>query len=249
MRRLACWAALAIAAAWPASAAENLVAGLSQDAIQITSSYNGTDIAVFGAIEYPQSDAKYDVAVVVRGPDADMRVRRKGRVALVWINQDRAILRAMPSYYFIAATRPLAAIASSTTLRQYGLGLDALMPRAVTGPDDPEPFRQALIRREQKVGLYMQSSDAVKFLSGTLFRVRLKLPASAPRGQYRAEVYLFHAGRVIGVQSTPLSIDQTGLERRLFDFAYFDPIAYGLATVLMAVLLGWFSALVFRRIE
>ncbi len=85
----------------------------------------------------------------------------------------------MPTYYFIAGTRPLGEIASPATLRQYGLGLDALMPRSVMGPHDPEPFRQAAIRHEQHAGLYSQSSDAVKFLSGTLFRVRVPLPAAA----------------------------------------------------------------------
>jgi len=53
---------------------------------------------------------------------------------------------------------------------------------------------------------------------------------------------------VVSAQSTPLYVDQTGLERRLFNFAHQEPFAYGISTVLMAAALGWLSSLVFRRI-
>lgn len=249
MTRLAILVLLAIGAAAPAAAAEDLVSGLSQDSIQITSSYTGAEIVVFGAIERPVSAARPDIVVVVRGPEADMRVRRKGRVAGIWINRNRVILHGLPSYYFVASTRKLTRIAPEKTLRQYALGVAVLAPRSMTGPHDPEPFRQALIRHERKAGLYGEAEGGVRFLSGTLFRARVPLPASAPSGKYIAEVYLVRDGAVIGVQSSPLSIDQIGLERRLIDFARFDPLAYGLSTVMLAVLLGWLSSLAFRRME
>jgi len=235
--------------ALPVAAAENLVSGLSQDTIEIRSNYNGAEITVFGAVERPVADAKPDIVVVVRGPDADMRVRRKDRVAGIWINRNRVVLRGMPSYYFAASNRPLPKIANDAILRQYGLGLSALAPRATQGRHNPEPFRQALIRHQERAELYAQREGAVQFLSGTLFRVRVPLPASAPRGKYIAAVYLLRDGQMIDARSSALSIDQTGLERRVFDFSRTDPLAYGLSTVLIAVLMGWLSSLAFRRAE
>ena len=249
MNRLALLAFLFAGPALPAPAAENLVSGLSQDTIQITSSYNGAQIVVFGAIERPEAEIKPDIVVVVRGPDADIRVRRKDHVAGIWINRNRVVLRGMPSYYFAASSRPLSKIAGAAILRQYGLGLAALTPRATRGRHDPEPFRQALIRHQERAGLYVQQEGAVQFLSGTLFRVGVPLPASAPRGKYIAEVFLLRDGAVIDARSSDLSIDQTGFERRLIDFSQADPLAYGLSTVLMGVLFGWLSTLAFRRSE
>ena len=75
------------------------------------------------------------------------------------------------------------------------------------------------------------------------------MPAGVTRGQYNVEVYLFRDGEVVSAQSTPLFIDQTGLERRLFNFAHDQPFGYGLAAVLMAMMLGWMSSLLFRRAE
>lgn len=245
MRRLALL--FALLAAPPASASEGLVSGLSQDRIEIRSNYNGTDIVVFGAIERPVSDLQPDIVVVVRGPETDIRVRRKDRVALVWINANRVILHGMPGYYFAAGNRPLAQMASQATLRQYGLGLAALRPRSVTGRHALKPFLDALVHTESKNGLYVEDENGVEFLSGSLFRARVPLPASAPRGHYVAEVYLLRGGRVIDARSSSLSIDQSGLERRVYDFSLGDPLAYGISTVLMAMLFGWLSSLAFRR--
>lgn len=236
-------------AALPAGAQENLVSGLSQDTIQITSSHAGADIVLFGAIERPSAEGKPDIVVAVRGPEHDMRVRRKDRVAGIWINRNRVVLRGMPSYYFVAGNRPLAEIASRDTLGQYGLGFDAVRQRSAMGRHDPEPFREAFIRHEQRAGLYVQSESGVEFLSGTLFRVHVPLPASAPRGTYIAEVFLLRKGEVIDARSSSLSIHQTGLERRLFDFASADPLAYGLSAVLMALAFGWLSWFVLRRAD
>jgi uncharacterized protein (TIGR02186 family) len=244
--RAALATAIALSVA-PAFASEDLVSGLSQDTVEITSNYTGTDIVVFGAIEHPEYAGINDVVVIVRGPDTDITVRQKSRVVGIWINRDQAKLIDMPSYYFLASTRPVDKLAASYTLQRYSIGLTNITPTKIVSHHDPEPFRLALIRHLQQQGLYGEAPGGVEFLSPTLFRARVPVPASVPRGAYNAEVYLFRDGTVISAQSTPLFIDQTGLERRLYNFAHASPLSYGLSTVLMAVLLGWISSLVFRR--
>src|ERR1700742_1250526 len=93
--------------ATPALATEDLVSGLSQDTVEITSNYTGTDIVVFGAIEHPEDTGTNDVVVVVRGPDATMTVRKKDNVLGIWINRDQAKLVQMPAYYFLTSNRPI----------------------------------------------------------------------------------------------------------------------------------------------
>jgi uncharacterized protein (TIGR02186 family) len=243
----------ALLAALPTTAgSDELVSGLSQDLIEITSNYTGTDIVVFGAIESnatPQTPANHDIVVVVRGPDTDMIVRRKARVAGVWANRDRITLSGMPSYYFIASSRPLAQIASPQSLQRYQLGLDNIVPKRESTHvyAKGEPFRHAVIRERMRDGLYASKANGVEFLSYSLFRVRVPVPAGVARGQYTAEVYLFSDGTVVSAQSTPLFVDQTGIERRIYNFAHEWPLAYGFATVLMAMALGWLSSALFRQ--
>ena len=239
--------ALLLFAAPAAQGDEELVSGVSQDSIQITSNYTGSDIVVFGAIEGQKSVAGRDVVVVVKGPDTNIIVRRRDRVAGVWINHDAASLNGMPAYYFLASSRPLLAIAPQPVFARYGIGIANLEPDSIHSHHDVEPFRQAALRHLTQNKLYAQSQGGVEFLSSTLFRAHVPVPASVLRGQYNVEVFLMRNGDVESAQSTPLFIDQTGLERQLYDFAYDAPFAYGLAAVLMALMMGWLSSVIFRR--
>ena len=229
--------------------AEDLVSGISQDTIQITSNYTGTNIVVFGAIEQAQNAQGRNIVVVVRGPDEPMTVRRRERIAGVWVNNDAARFEGLPAYYYLASTEPISRIAPREALARYGIGLQALTPTAIGSHHDPEPFRQAAIRYHRRFGLYAESPGSIDFLSETLFRTRVPVPAGVTRGQYNVEVYLFRDGEVVSAQSTPLFVDATGLERRLYNLAHNAPFAYGLACIFMAMLLGWISSVLFRRPE
>ena len=178
-----------------------------------------------------------------------MTVRRKARIAGIWINRDQMKLGGMPAYYYLASTRPLDKIASAQTLARYQLGLAHVEPQRILGTHNPgkaEPFRIAAIAERARDGLYAQTEN-VEFLSYSLFRVHIPIPATVPRGEYTVEAYLFRDGTVMSAQSTPLFVDQKGLERRLYRFAHASPFVYGLSAVLMAMFFGWLSSLLIRQ--
>ncbi len=114
---------------------------MSQDTVEITSNYTGTDIVVFGAIEHPEDTGTNDVVVVVRGPDADMTVRKKDNVLGIWISLDQAKLVAIPAYYYLSSTRPVDQIAAKFTLSRYEIGLQNIAAQSIVSHHDPEPFR------------------------------------------------------------------------------------------------------------
>jgi uncharacterized protein (TIGR02186 family) len=238
---------LALLMAKPAMAAEDVVSGLSQDQIEINSSYTGTDIVVFGTIERPTVSVGRDIVVVVRGPETDVTVRRRDRVAGVWVNRDAAKFSGMPAFYFLASTRPLHDIAPRDVLTQYGLGALNLTPSAITSHHASLPFREAAVRQLETRGLYTEAPGAIDFHSENLFKTVVPIPAVVARGQYNVEVYLFRGGDVESVQSTPFFIDQTGLERRLYNFAHGRPLGYALLAVGMSVLFGWAASVLMRR--
>jgi uncharacterized protein (TIGR02186 family) len=244
MRR---WLFLFLLAAGPAMGAEDVVSGLSQDQIEINSSYTGTDIVVFGTIERPSISLGRDIVVVVRGPETTITVRRRDRVAGLWVNRDAARFSGLPAFYFLASTRPLHDIAAPEVLTRYGLGALNLTPTAVTSHHDSLPFREAAIRQLAGRGLYTEAPGAIDFHSENLFKTVVPIPAGVARGQYNVEVYLFRGGNVESVQSTPFFIDQIGLERRLYNFAHGRPLGYALLAVFMSVLFGWAASVLLRR--
>jgi uncharacterized protein (TIGR02186 family) len=244
MRR-ACLAALLLLAL-PARA-DDIVSGISQNVIEIKSNYTGSDIVVFGSVENAHSVKGRDIVVVVRGPEQPMTVRRRDRVAGVWVNRDAAKFEGLPGYYYLASTQPLDRIAAPRALTQYGVGVNYLQPTVIGSHHDPHLFLEAAKRHLKQARLYAEAPGDIDFQSENLFSTHVPVPAAAPRGQYNVEVYLFRDGQVVSAQSTPLFIDQTGLERQLFNLAHNAPWFYGLACVFMAMLLGWISSVLLRR--
>jgi uncharacterized protein (TIGR02186 family) len=231
---------------------QELASGLSTDLIQITSNFNGTDIVLFGAIEtMPEAapNKDQDLVIVIRGPAVDMTVRRKERVFGIWINREEVQLSGMPGYYFLASTRPLDDIATLPNLQRFRLGtanLDATVHGAVS-PEDAIAFRAAAVRDLKRDHLYWESPTGIEFLSRTLFRAQIPIPAAVPPGEYRAEVFLFRGGIVVSAQSSPLFVDKSGFERQVYNYAYQASFAYGFVTVLMALGFGYTGFVVFRR--
>ena len=93
------------------------------------------DVALADLMDEPHGDgerqekaAGRNIVVVVRGPDTALTVRRRDRVAGVWINHDAASLNGMPAYYYLASSRPLAQIAPPAMLARYGIGMANLQP-------------------------------------------------------------------------------------------------------------------------
>ena len=72
--------------------ANALVADLSKDQIRVASNFTGEKILLFGAIERTGPNGASDVVVVVRGPSENFTLRRKKRVAGIWVNAEARTL-------------------------------------------------------------------------------------------------------------------------------------------------------------
>lgn len=228
-------------------AAEPLVADLSRHLVAITTGFAGTDVLLFGAVE--DASRGGDVVVVVRGPNHGEIVRRKARNAGIWVNSGLAEVRDAPSFYRVAASKPLAEIAPQAVLERHQIGLEALdldiHPRDESA-DSPQ-YRDALIRLKQRQGLYGDGVQDIGFLGNRLFRTEMHFPANVPVGTYLVEVYLMVDGEVASAQTTPLVVSKIGLGADVFDFAHQQAAAYGIIAILLAAGAGWAAAAIFRK--
>ncbi|MFV2093658.1 MAG: TIGR02186 family protein [Hyphomicrobiales bacterium] len=228
--------------------AQELVTSLSKYLISIESTFTGAELLLFGAVEGRQLDRQTDVAIVVRGPEDDIIVRRKARVSGIWVNFDYANIAAVPGYYAVVSTRPLEQIAAPEVLQRHGIGMANLhFPMAQSAGADAEPYREALIRLRTREDLYQSDSNGVVFVGNTLFRATVKMPANVPNGVFSASVYLFQDGNLIHAQTTPLYVSKAGFERFIYDLANRQPLTYGILAVLIALFAGWSASIAFRR--
>ena len=234
--------AAALALAQPARA--QLVADLSEHLIAITTGFVGTDVLLFGAIDGPG-----DVVVVVRGPPRAEIVRRKGRIAGIWVNERDMIFSGVPSFYVVASAKPLDQILSTVTRVRHEIGFDYLQfaPARAEPAEAAAEFRRALIRNKQRDELYLEETGKVNFLGARLFRTRIYFPSNVPTGTYTVDVFLVRDGNVVSAQSTPLIVGKIGFGAELFDFAHRRPMLYGILAVLIALAAGWLAGALFRR--
>jgi uncharacterized protein (TIGR02186 family) len=243
-------AAALIASATPAFA-ERLVTSLSTHQVLISSNFTGTELVLFGSIERDAATVPrrgpYDIVVTVIGPREGMVTRRKGRVLGIWTNVQSFTFDRAPAYLAVLSNRPVATIASADLLRRLEIGIDNI---SLTDPNEMQPpkdFRDALIRLRTERGFYREDPSAVTFLTPTLFRASITIPAEAELGNYEVDVKLFADGTNIARTSSALEIVKTGIEQFVANAARDHALLYGLATTLMALLTGWFASIVFRR--
>jgi len=232
---LICWGS--------AARAEALVADLTSHLIAITTGFTGASVVLFGATDGPG-----DVIVAVRGPEREMTVRRKSRVAGIWVNTQQVTFVNLPSFYAVAASRPIADILSPAAAAFYRLGIANLKLAASTPAPSVvvDAFRTALERTQQEAGLYVERMGKVDFLGERLFRTTITFPSNVPTGTYLVEVFLVRDKDIVSGQTTPLVVSRVGVDAAVFEFSTRQPGFYGAIAVLTAVVAGWLASLPFR---
>jgi uncharacterized protein (TIGR02186 family) len=244
-------AALAFAAS-PASA-ERLITSLSSHQVLVSSSFTGIELVLFGSIEPDKKPVArkggYNIVITVSGPRETMVVRRKDRVVGIWTNaESQSFLRA-PAYVAVLSNKPLDEIAPPVDLRRTEVGFN-VVPRPYVAPgiqSGEETFRDALIRLRKERRLYVEDASAVTFLTPSLFRSTIKLPAEAPVGTYDVDVRLFADNTELARATSALEVVKVGIEAFIASAAQNHGVLYGLMTALMALATGWFASVIFRR--
>jgi len=238
-------------------------AALTTTTVQVKSDFRGARIVLYGAVFDTDTDPA-DVVVLVRGPEEPVRLTRKTRIAGLWLNSRPVVFHGAPGFYRAASNRSLQDIATFSTLRRLGAGIDHLTINAPAEQRvetrygvrdvvvsrlgaDYYDWRRAVVRLKQAAGLYHEDQQGVQFVDRGLFRAEIALPTGAPTGEYRAEILLFQDGKPVSKRERTLVVEKVGLERALYVWAHDRPWFYGLAAMAFALAAGWAAAAVFRR--
>ncbi|GGE87397.1 TIGR02186 family protein [Sphingomonas prati] len=237
-----------------AQSVPRLVPDVSQRRIDIVYSFTGAELLLFGAILYPGGrvptrDA--DIAIVIKGPAEPIVLREKQKVAGMWINADSARFRSVPSFYAVAASRPLATLVDDRTAAIYEFGVDNIQLSPASGkvPAEQRRLERGLVDLKRRQGLYVEEKTRVRITEGVLYRARIQLPARVPVGVYTAETFLLVDGRVVAGATREIAIEKTGFERYVAAAAADRGFLYGLFAVVVSLVLGWAGAVLFRRLR
>jgi len=240
----------------PPAQAERLVTSVSTHRVMVTANFTGDELVVFGAVErdaatVPRRSA-YDIVITVVGPRQSVVTFRKERVLGIWVNADSRLFLDAPTYLAVLGSRDFDTITNADTLRRLQIGLNQFQLPQKIGPDTADtvpgdPFRAALVRLRTEHGLYREEPNAVTFLTPTLYRAAIPIPADVPIGTYEVDVKLFADGALIARANSAFEVIKVGFEQFVANAARDHGVLYGLATAMMALFTGWFASVVFRK--
>jgi uncharacterized protein (TIGR02186 family) len=230
-----------------------LVPEVSQHEVRVRQGFTGTELLLFGAILDPagtRAAQGYDVVVVLKGPSEPIRLREKSKVGGIWLNAASTDFRSTPSFFAVAASRPVKDIVDHRTAAIYEFGTDfiQLSPTGEIDPAEQARFTAGLVDLKRRQGLYVEDMHGVKVSGQVLYQARIALPSSVTTGTYTAETFAVKNGRVVASAVAEVEVKKVGFERFVELFAQRESFFYGLLAVSMSIAMGWLAGRLFALV-
>ena len=241
------------------STSNSLVIGSDENEILIDANFSGKDLLVFGAFYADPSqprEKKGDILIEVVGPEEDIVLRKKESFFGFWLNSKSVKFKDVPSFYYLSSTSEL----KDSFFEENNIGLleTSQFPElnwslittdwgTVSSFDDKQQFFEALIRNKSYEKVFKKTSDEIEILDGNLFKTNIPIPNTVPVGIYDVNLYLILNNEISKDYSYNFTVKRIGVESLIYNFANSFPLIYGFTSLIIALIIGWISADLFRR--
>ena len=228
-------------------AKDNLVTDLSESTVEISSTFSGADILLFGAYDGQKND---DIIVVVSGQNGNIKVDRKEKKFGIWMITESMKFTNIPKYYYIASNRKIKDITNSTEIKKRKLDFNSfeLKNNKIDYNNLDKKWYEALKRNMKKKQFWKIEENSIKLNKNTLFRKTLSLPSNVSTGMYNVKILHYRKGNLISQEESKIKIDRTGISANIYNFAQNFSAIYGIIAVIIALFFGWLTNFIFRRI-
>ena len=236
-----------------------LVIGSDENEILIDARFSGKDLLVFGAFYADPSqprEKKGDILIEVVGPTEDIVLRKKESFFGFWLNSKRVNFRDVPSFYYLSSTSELKedffkknkiGLMETGQLPELNWSLITTDWGSIKTDKEKEDFYDALIRNKSYENVFKKTSDEIDILDGNLFKTKIPIPNTVPVGIYNVNLYLIINDQISEDYSYNFTVRRIGIESIIYNFANSYPLLYGFTSLIIALMIGWISADLFRR--
>ncbi len=233
-----------------ASAALPIQLRVVPDEIKMGLSYNGVDVSIAGKIP-----ADSEVLVRVMGQPEHQKLKKKGRVlGLLWMNTEAVHIENVPSVFLLYPSAALAEQAKRRPeqWRRLGLGLEAMEEQVEIRPsgEDRDALFQEFVKLKEAAGLYGTVRGAVHYEDKgdglKSFTCVAPLPSNLAQGEYVIEAVAVKDGAIAARGRVPIDAAEAGVTARLSYLAFNHGTLYGVLAVLVALLAGSFTGVIFK---
>ena len=219
---------------------------LSQDEIKIQTNFDGKEIIIFGLLE-----DNHDTILAIRGPNKKLKIQKKDRYFGVWFNSKRITYNNVPNIFFLASTNKIDNILPESKLIQENLSFDGILRNKnynqnFAFENDQDIWIENFIRIK-KEKLFFNEFEMKEF-KDKLFQTSVYFPATTTPGEYTVSVYHIRNKTIISKEDKIINIEKAGIGNDIYNFANSNSAAYGLFTIVFAILSGLIAATLFRRL-
>ena len=228
-------------------AKDNLVTDLSESTVEISSTFSGADILLFGAYDGQKND---DIIVIVSGQKGEVKVDKKEKKFGIWMVTESIKFSNIPKYYYIASNRKIVEITNTNEIKKRKLDFNnfELINSKIDSKSLDKEWYDALKRNMKEKQVWKIEENSIKLNKNTLFRKTLSLPSNVSTGIYNVKILHYRDGNLISQEESKIKIDRTGVSANIYNVAQNYSAIYGIIAVIVALFFGWFTNFIFRRI-
>ena len=225
---------------------QNLIAGFLDNNIDIDVGFTGKKLSYFGAI-----DIQGDLVIIVTGPRKKIKVFKKEKKIWFWLNSSSRIFADVPSYYFVATSRPLNQMKNDSFLKINQIGLENLRFEGAEEIEEIEraKWRNGIIDSMRKMGNYFSKNGNIDIIDEHLFKTEISFPSDIAEGVYIVDTLLLKNDSVIGSNRSFINVSKSGLGEKVYLFATEKGLLYGIFAVIAAMLFGFSVNEAIRKIN
>ena len=233
-------------------ARDSLLSEVINDNINITASFSGAKIMVYGAID-PKFYQDSSIIITILGPHSKLKISKKKKYFGVWlVSTNNSEFVNAPGYYAIATSNNNFINTDSAFFKKNQIGWENIQINIANSKSlkkEKESYKNILKIFYEKRNLLMIEKTTINILGDTLFRADFDLPAITPIGEYQVNTFLINKkGTLIASWKNNVEISKDGMGAYLYDYSKKHSFLYGLFAALGAILLGFTASEIFRRI-
>ena len=218
---------------------------LSESEIKIETDFNGKEIIIFGILNEDQ-----DTLITIKGPEKKALIQKKERILGFWFNTKQITYNKVPSIFFIASSRNLENILPMSTIIKEELSFDLLLENKLSKRNfisdiSLEDWKDNFVRIKKNKSLFKEYK--VEKIENKLFQTRVFFPSDSIPGKYLVNVYQIKNNVILSKNEKYIHLVKSGIGSKIYNFAHNNAAAYGLFTIIFAILSGFLAAALFRR--
>ena len=218
---------------------------LSENNIKIETDFNGKEVIIFGILNDDQ-----ETIITIKGPEKNAIIQKKERILGFWFNTKQIIYNQIPSIFFIASSGNIKDILPTSTIIKEELSFDYLLENKLSKRNfiadaSLNIWKNNFVRIKKNKNLFKEYD--VDKIENKLFQTRIFFPAKSIPGEYKVKVYQIKNNIILNNKEKIITLKKSGVGSQIYNFANNNAAAYGLFTIIFAVLSGFLAATLFRR--